>query len=296
MLEERRLLAEFIKENVIPKINGTVVGIATILATLDALQPECLGRCEEETHLVHDARYAVPGQHAGPFRADHVLDPNQHGRRCGSMKLTLGVTVNLQNYENLRLEVEDEVGGEGGATLSDLVATFADVMKFFGRKDLHAKAAIDSYIFRILGISEPSQEPGGEEKPTVPPETPSSPVQPEGISPVSPVATPPVPAEPPAHTEAETAADAVKVPPKVKFLKEKKAEAVAPQVTLGEGEEAGQMVGGNCSICGEPVPYTVWKVSKLFLGEGYCQRHMDAEIDKAKTKRDEKAGKAMGSK
>jgi len=210
------------------------------------------------------------------------------------MKLTLGVTVNLQNYENLRLEVEDEVGGEQGVTLSDLVATFADVMKFFGRKDPHAKAAIDSYIFRILGISEPPQEPGGEEKPAVPQETPSSPAQPEDISPVSPAATPPAPAEPPAHLVAKTAADAVKVPPKAKPPKEKKAEAAAPQVTLGEGEEAGKMVGGNCSVCGVPVPYTIWKVSMLFLGAGYCQGHMDTEIDKAKKKRDEKAGKAGG--
>lgn len=210
------------------------------------------------------------------------------------MKLTLGVTVNLQNYENLRLEVEDEVGGEGGLTLSDLVATFADVMKFFGRKDPHAKAAIDSYISRILGVGEPPKEPGGAEKPAVQPETPPAPVQPAGISPVPPAATPPVPAEPPAHPVAKTAADVVKVPPKAKPPKEKKAEAAAPQVTLGEGQESGTMIGGNCSVCGEPVPYTIWKVSMLFLGAGYCQGHMDTEIDKAKKKRDEKAGKAGG--
>jgi len=166
-------------------------------------------------------------------------------------------------------------------TLSDLVATFADVMKFFGRKDPHAKAAIDSYISRILGVGEPPKEPGGAEKPTVQPETP-------------PTATPPVPAEPPAHPEAKVAADVVKVPPKAKPPKEKKAEAAAPQVTLGEGQESGTMIGGNCSVCGEPVPYTIWKVSMLFLGAGYCQGHMDTEIDKAKKKRDEKAGKAGG--
>lgn len=211
------------------------------------------------------------------------------------MKIIIGITVNLQNYENLRLEVEDEVGGEGGATLSDLVATLADVMKFFGRKDPHAKAAIDSYIFRILGISEPLQEPGGGEKPAVPQETPpATKSQPEGTPPVPPATIPPVPAEPSAHTEAKAAAE---VPLKVKALKEKKAEAAAPQaqVTLGEGEEAGQLVGGNCSICGEPVQYTIWKVSNLFLGGGYCQKHMDEEIDKARKKRDVKAGKAGGS-
>lgn len=63
MLEERRLLAEFIKENVIPKINGTVVGIATILAALDVLQPEWFCAVSEGarrkliSYTMHDMRY-----------------------------------------------------------------------------------------------------------------------------------------------------------------------------------------------------------------------------------------------
>jgi len=60
-------------------------------------------------------------------------------------KVTIGCTINLQNFENLKIEVE-------GPTAEGLAAGLDEILAQIGRADPHATAAIDSYRRRVLGI------------------------------------------------------------------------------------------------------------------------------------------------
>ncbi|MDG6257520.1 MAG: hypothetical protein QCH35_07980 [Methanomicrobiaceae archaeon] len=69
-------------------------------------------------------------------------------------KLSIGITVNLENYENLRLEVDGEVAAPEDAQA--LVAYLDAVLGGLGRADPATARKIDSYRTRVLstpGIS-----------------------------------------------------------------------------------------------------------------------------------------------
>jgi hypothetical protein len=73
----------------------------------------------------------------------------------GSRKnLTIGVTVNLEHYENLRLEVTGEVGSADEAR--ELAAFLDEVLGKFGRGDPVTAGRVDSYRARVLPGSHPS--------------------------------------------------------------------------------------------------------------------------------------------
>lgn len=98
-------------------------------------------------------------------------------------KLSIGITVNLENYENLKVEVEGEVA-EGGREAEELIEYLDGVLSKFGRNDPETKKKIDSYRKRVL------ENPGKpiitnivEEETYPAPEGPHTPVEP--IIPVS---------------------------------------------------------------------------------------------------------------
>jgi hypothetical protein len=62
--------------------------------------------------------------------------------------LSIGVTINLGNYENLHLEVSDTA--ETTAQAADLRRFLADVLDDFAQNNATAKDAIDKYRERIL--------------------------------------------------------------------------------------------------------------------------------------------------
>jgi hypothetical protein len=62
--------------------------------------------------------------------------------------LTIGVTVNLEHYENLRLEVNGEVGSAGEA--DDLILFLDQILGRFGRADPGTAERVDSYRRRVL--------------------------------------------------------------------------------------------------------------------------------------------------
>lgn len=70
-------------------------------------------------------------------------------------RLTLGVTINLGHYENLRVEVE----GEPGEEPATLAAFLDDLLASFGRSDPPTAALIDTYRSRIRW------QPGKEDDP-----------------------------------------------------------------------------------------------------------------------------------
>ncbi|KAF5071321.1 hypothetical protein DSECCO2_213040 [anaerobic digester metagenome] len=62
--------------------------------------------------------------------------------------VTIGVTVNLENYENLRVEVSDEVETQQGA--DGLVAFLDGMLSRLGRNDPVTASRIDHYRRRVL--------------------------------------------------------------------------------------------------------------------------------------------------
>ena len=72
--------------------------------------------------------------------------------------LTIGITINLENYENLRLEVQGEVGDDGNA--EPIIAYLDGMLARLGHGDEATAALVDSYRRRVLstpGIVEPPQ-------------------------------------------------------------------------------------------------------------------------------------------
>lgn len=67
-------------------------------------------------------------------------------------KLSIGITINLENYENLRLEVDGEVTDAVDA--DGLIAYLDGVLARLGRTDEKTAERIDSYRRRILAPPE----------------------------------------------------------------------------------------------------------------------------------------------
>jgi len=71
--------------------------------------------------------------------------------------VTVSITINLGNYENLRLEVSDKAETKEDA---DALRHFlADILDGYGNNNATAKAAIDKYKERILADTETNEEP-----------------------------------------------------------------------------------------------------------------------------------------
>ena len=62
-------------------------------------------------------------------------------------EVTIGVTINLENYENLRLEVEGSV--ETREDADDLI-TYDGMLARFGRGDPATADRVDTYRRRVL--------------------------------------------------------------------------------------------------------------------------------------------------
>jgi hypothetical protein len=62
--------------------------------------------------------------------------------------LTIGITINLENYENLRLEVQGEIGGEGDT--EELVAFLDGMLARLGHGDEATAELVDAYRRRVL--------------------------------------------------------------------------------------------------------------------------------------------------
>lgn len=66
----------------------------------------------------------------------------------GKKSLTIGITVNLENYENLRLEVTGEVTDQQG--VSELVGFLDETLTTFGRGNPATVELIEKYRSRVL--------------------------------------------------------------------------------------------------------------------------------------------------
>lgn len=73
--------------------------------------------------------------------------------------LTIGVTVNLEHYENLRLELSGEV--ESGEDAEDLAHFLDDLLGMFGRQDPATAERVNSYRRRVFPITGNQEVPAG---------------------------------------------------------------------------------------------------------------------------------------
>jgi len=70
--------------------------------------------------------------------------------------VTIGVNINLGNYENLRVEVSDIAEDE--SAVRDLTKFLGDALDGFGTNNATTKAAIDKYKERVLDEYAPEKE------------------------------------------------------------------------------------------------------------------------------------------
>jgi hypothetical protein len=152
--------------------------------------------------------------------------------------LTLGITVNLDNYENLRLEVSGEVGSQEEA---DELAGFLDAtLARLGRGDEATAERVDAYrrrVFQMKPAEAPMQPEEGGQTVLVPIEAEA----PEAVAEPAP----------------EPAAAAEPVP--------------APQPQQPQAPAA----TASCEECGGPVTKTQKQMSNLFLNKTLCKACMD---------------------
>lgn len=151
--------------------------------------------------------------------------------------VTVSITINLGNYENLRLEVSDKAETKEEA---DALRYFlADVLDGYGNNNATAKAAIDKYKERILSDAEKEAEAefGFEETPM-----------------------PFVPAEEIEYSEPA----AEPLMPEFEFEPEAAEEPVPPVPQTADAEF-------TCSKCGAPVTKLQRDVSMLFNHKILCK-------------------------
>lgn len=166
-------------------------------------------------------------------------------------EMTIGVTVNLQNYESLRIEVEDHVESE--EDVRSLIAFLDQTLALFGRGDPGTEKAVNHYRKRVLQgaaggeTGAPAGAPAASQARTAAP----APTAPTALEPVT-------PAEPAAVEQPE---EAPAPKPAAKPAAKASAKTPAPSPT-----------GAVCESCGAPVSAAEEKTSRLFVSKTLCKK------------------------
>ena len=162
-------------------------------------------------------------------------------------ELTIGVTINLDNFENLRLEVSGKAETQEQA---DALAKFLDdQLARLGRGDAPTATRVDNYRKRVFGPA------------------------PAAKAPVTRPAQPAVQQQP-ASKPIDTGLD--KQMPYAPTTPEKPAEPVkkAPEPAAKPAPVAD---GGTCEKCGGAVTKQQAKISQLFNGKALCKKCMGGQ-------------------
>lgn len=170
--------------------------------------------------------------------------------------LTLGITVNLDNYENLRLEVSGEVESEEDA---DELAGFLDsTLARLGRGDEATAERVDSYRRRVFSM-----------KPVETPMPPRSEPEEGGQTVLVPIEA----------TEEETPEAAPEPAPAVSVAPEPVSEPVSAPTPVSQTPQSEEphapAAVAVCEECGGPVTKTQKQMSQLFLNRTLCKACMD---------------------
>ncbi len=151
--------------------------------------------------------------------------------------LTIGVTVNLEHYENLRLEVNGEIGSSTDA--DDLIRFLDEILGKFGREDPATTERVDSYRKRVFPGTRTGNDSVREDREV-------SGILTSKLSPEAALPGPPSAGSPPQET--------VAIPP-----------PAADRAPAG---------GPCCETCGGNVTAAEQKMSQLFTGKTLCRACM----------------------
>lgn len=228
----------------------------------------------------------------------------------GKKSLTIGITVNLENYENLRLEVTGEVTGQ--QEVSDLVGFLDETLATFGRGNATTADLIEKYRARVFSTGagaastsgpamtyhEPEPEwpaletPVPSQQPLVQPDEavptpvaePATPTEPTPIATAQPTQKkeiekkqeqPPAPkgkTEPMAAPTAATPAESA--PPTAKPKTKPAPVPVAAPAPSAAAPSQPTASGAACEICGCAVSSSEQKMSQLFMSRILCKTCM----------------------
>ncbi|WP_214020429.1 hypothetical protein [Methanoculleus sp.] len=185
-------------------------------------------------------------------------------------EVTIGITINLENYENLRLEVDGDVETRGD--VDDLITFLDGILARLGRGDPVTAERVDAYRRRVLAAGPAApQAPAHEEKAPepVPPATPEAePAQGEGACPAPEFIEKAIPAAP-EHPE----------PPRIPRPPAKPEEEVpakpeaAPEPATAKPPAA--PAEDVCEMCGAEVTKSQAKLSQLFMNKTLCKKCME---------------------
>jgi len=195
-------------------------------------------------------------------------------------EVTIGITINLENYENLRLEVQGDA--ETHEDVDDLVSFLDGMLSRFGRGDPATAERVDAYRRRVLALRPTKPEAQAPRVETVASMTPV-PAGPgsvqqniEGTSPAPhaiEAAVPPAPkqsepvSKPIAGTPKQPEPTPVSKPIAGAPKQPEPGPAGAKPPAAGEGEV--------CETCGAEVTKSQAKLSNLFMNKTLCKKCME---------------------
>lgn len=174
-----------------------------------------------------------------------LFNVNMEGRK----NFSIGITINLENYENLRLEVSGDVGDVRDT--ESYIAFLDQILTRLGRADEATAARIDSYRRRVFLL--PGFTPEGAEQPVQPVQGEILPSPP----PIEPVAPPAAAVSPGVGPAPDAAEEKPRAPP-------------APSKDV---PKPGEFV---CEECRAPITKGQHQMSQLFMGKTLCKRCMHA--------------------
>jgi len=222
---------------------------------------------------------------------------------------TIGITINLENYENLRLEVQGEIGADGAT--EELIAFLDRMLARLGHGDEATGELVDAYRRRVIAspgtgtapspaAARPSparKEGGAAPAPMAQPASPPPPRStagpvPEGAAPkplmeepaleekpatirVSPEARPVKPAARPAAPPPPVQEPVPRKPPQAQAPREAPKEPApveqAPKAVKPKIAE-GEVA---CEACGASITRNQEKLSRLLTGKALCKKCMN---------------------
>jgi len=199
--------------------------------------------------------------------------------------MTIGITINLDNYENIRLDVREEIGSDEEA--DDLIRFMDSLLSRIGRDDPATAERVDHYRRRVFGSFHP---PEGHVVPlaTCPvtgsddlhEEAPGSdlsgddypdPIPMEADADLKGVSEPE--GDLVASTEEEPPVDAMSPEVLSPEMAEPDVGSIAPEVTPKEPQTGGPVY--TCEACGVEVNKVQHDVSHLFMNRTLCKKCMN---------------------
>ncbi|RPJ53992.1 MAG: hypothetical protein EHJ95_01130, partial [Methanobacteriota archaeon] len=100
---------------------------------------------------------------------------------AGRKTFSIGITINLDNYENLRLDVSGEVDDQNDT--EEYIRFLDQTLERLGRGNLNTAARVDSYRRRVFNLPDegkvPTTTPPSAEKPWAPQQTSEAPLMPK---------------------------------------------------------------------------------------------------------------------